>query len=116
MIVVDRYGLTTEPKPRQMKGKRRRHEPEFKARVAIEALKGAKTIQQIAKEFEIHPVQVSDWKKQMLEGACDLFSAGKKKSTEEHSDSSKEVARWSAMPTLNLAEEKITASWPRTAR
>jgi hypothetical protein len=52
----------------------------------------------------------------MLEGACDLFSAGKKKSTEEHSDSSKEVARWSAMPTLNLAEEKITASWPRTAR
>jgi len=90
MIVVDRYGLTTEPKPRQMKGKRRRHEPEFKARVAIEALKGAKTIQQIAKEFEIHPVQVSDWKKQMLEGACDLFSAGKKKSTEEHFEQEKE--------------------------
>ncbi len=40
-----------------MKGKRRRHDPEFKARVAREALKGAKTIQQIAKEFDIHPVQ-----------------------------------------------------------
>ena len=42
-----------------MKGKRRRHDPEFKARVALEALKGIKTIQQIAKEFDIHPVQVS---------------------------------------------------------
>jgi len=40
-----------------MKGKRRRHDPEFKARVALEALKGVKTIQQIAKDFDIHPVQ-----------------------------------------------------------
>ena len=60
-----------------MKAKRRRHEPEFKARVAIEALKGLKTVQEIAKEFEIHPVQVSEWKKMMLEGAADVFAAGK---------------------------------------
>jgi hypothetical protein len=53
-----------------MKGKRRRHDPEFKARVALEVLKGVKTIQQIAKEFEIHSVQVSDWKKTMAEGAA----------------------------------------------
>ena len=46
-----------------MKGQRRRHDPEFKARVALEALKGIKTIQDIAKEDEIHPVQVSEWKK-----------------------------------------------------
>ncbi|KAB2637974.1 MAG: transposase [Verrucomicrobia bacterium] len=38
-----------------MQAKRRRHEPEFKARVALEALKGVKTIQQIAKDFDIHP-------------------------------------------------------------
>jgi transposase len=62
-----------------MKAKRRRHEPEFKARVAIEALKNARTIQEIAKEFEIHPVQVSEWKKQMLESAPDAFGAGRKK-------------------------------------
>jgi transposase/putative transposase len=43
-----------------MKAKRRRHDPEFKARVALEALKGIKTIQQIAKDYEVHPVQVSD--------------------------------------------------------
>lgn len=40
-----------------MKAKRRRHEPEFKARVALEALNGIQTIQQIAKDFDIYPVQ-----------------------------------------------------------
>ncbi len=59
-----------------MKGKRRRHDPEFKARVALEALKGIKTIQQIAKEFDIHPVQVSDWKKTMAQGAASVFGSG----------------------------------------
>ena len=66
-----------------MKAKRKRHEPEFKARVAIEALKNMKTIQQIAKEYDIHPVQVSDWKKKMLDGAADVFSAAKKKTKKE---------------------------------
>lgn len=56
-----------------MKAKRRRHDPEFKARVALEALKGIKTIQQIAKDFDVHPVQVSDWKKAILEGASGIF-------------------------------------------
>ena len=62
-----------------MKGKRRRHDPEFKARVALEALKGIKTIQQIAKEFDIHPVQVSEWKKTMAQGTSIVFgpSSGK---------------------------------------
>jgi len=66
-----------------MKAKRRRHEPEFKARVALEAAKGIKSIQEIAKEYDVHPVQVSDWKKKMLEGMADVFTAGKKRSTEE---------------------------------
>lgn len=66
-----------------MKAKRRRHEPEFKARVALEAIKGIKTIQQIAKDFDIHPVQVSDWKKTMLEGATDVFASGKSKNKSE---------------------------------
>jgi transposase len=43
-----------------MKAKRKRHDPQFKARVALEALKGVKTVQQIAKEFDLHPVQVSE--------------------------------------------------------
>lgn len=59
-----------------MNAKRRRHDPEFKARVGLEALKGIKTIQQIAKEFEVHPVQVSDWKKIIQEGVSGVFERG----------------------------------------
>ena len=46
MIVVCGSGVKTEPNTHKMKGKRRRHDPEFKARVALEAFKGVKTIQQ----------------------------------------------------------------------
>jgi transposase len=67
-------------KPHKMKGKRRRHDPEFKARVALEAIKGIRPIQEIAKEYEIHPVQVSDWKKAMLERAASVFGPGAKDS------------------------------------
>ncbi len=56
-----------------MKAKRRRHDTTFKARVALEALKGQKTIQQIATEYEVHPVQVSDWKKTLLERLPEAF-------------------------------------------
>ena len=66
-----------------MKAKRRRHDPEFKARVALEALKGIKTIQQIAKDFDIHPVQVSEWKKAMADGAPSLFGPGSGKAGAE---------------------------------
>jgi transposase len=48
-----------------MKAKRKRHDPEFKARVAMEAIKGQKTVQQIAHEYDVHPVQVSEWKKRL---------------------------------------------------
>lgn len=59
-----------------MKAKRRRHDPQFKAKVALEAVKGIKTVQQIAQEYEVHPVQVSDWKKTMLEGVGVVFERG----------------------------------------
>jgi transposase len=59
-----------------MKAKRRTHDAAFKAKVAIEALKGIKTIQQIAKEFEIHPVQVSEWKKTLHERVSNVFERG----------------------------------------
>jgi transposase len=83
MILMVGSGENREPKNNKMKAKRKRHEPEFKARVALEALKGEKTIQQIAKEYEIHPVQVSDWKKAMIERMPEIFSSGRKKSPEE---------------------------------
>ncbi len=60
-----------------MKAERRRHDPQFKARVALEALKGIKTIQEIAKEYEVHPGQVAEWKKTMQEGLCGVFEPGR---------------------------------------
>ncbi len=73
-----------------MKAKRRRHDPEFKARVALEALKGIKTIQEVAKDYEIHPVQVSEWKKKMLEGAPEVFGPGQAKQSEEEFEKQRE--------------------------
>ena len=73
-----------------MKAKRRRHDPQFKARVALEALKGIKTVQQIAKDFDIHPVQVSDWKKAMTDGATGIFGSGRGKAEAEDFDRQRE--------------------------
>ena len=58
--------------------KRRTHSPEFKARVAMEAISGRKTIQEIAADHAIHPIQVSQWKRQLLDGSSELFARGKK--------------------------------------
>jgi transposase-like protein len=49
----------------------------FKRRVAIEALREQKTANQIAKEFDVHPVQVSQWKKELLAGADSVFETKK---------------------------------------
>jgi transposase-like protein len=59
-----------------MKAKRRRYDGAFKAKVGLEALKGIKTVSQIAKEFEVHPVQVSQWKNQVMERLPDVFEGG----------------------------------------
>jgi transposase len=83
MIVVCGGGFKTKPNTHQMKSKRRRHDPEFKARVALEALKGIKTIQQISKEFDIHPVKVSEWKKTMAQGAASVFGSDSAKTEAE---------------------------------
>ena len=55
------------------KRQRRTHSPEFKARVALEALKGIKPIHEIASSNEIHPVQVSQWKKELQEKMAEIF-------------------------------------------
>ncbi len=63
--------------------KRKVYKPEFKAKVALEAARGRLTINQIAKEFEVHPNQVSTWKKQFLESLPQIFeNPGKSKSLE----------------------------------
>lgn len=52
---------------------RRNHSPTFKAKVALEAVKGEKTIAEIAQRHDVHPNQVTEWRKQLLERAGDVF-------------------------------------------
>lgn len=57
-----------------MSKKRRQHSPDLKARVGLEALKGIEPIHAIAAKYEVHPVQVSQWKKEIAERLPEVFS------------------------------------------
>ena len=52
---------------------RRNHSPAFKAKVAVAALKGEKTLADLAQSHDVHPNQITAWKAQLLEGAAGLF-------------------------------------------
>jgi transposase-like protein len=67
---------------------RRRFAGEFKARVALEALRGDKSVQEIAAKHKVHPNQVSTWKRQAIDGLSDVFSNG---TDREHQDHETEV-------------------------
>ena len=54
---------------------RRNHTPAFKAKVALAALKGDKTLTELAQAFDVHPNQITAWKAQLLDGAAGLFGA-----------------------------------------
>ena len=55
---------------------RKRHSAAFKAKVALQAAKRGKTVAELAKEYQVHPVQISQWKKQLLDGMEGLFQNG----------------------------------------
>jgi transposase len=61
---------------------RRNHAPAFKARVALEALKGEQTLVELSQRYQVHPNQIAEWKKQLLEHAEDVFSKGKQSDPE----------------------------------
>ena len=64
---------------------RRKLSDNFKAEVALEAIKGVKTLAELAAQYQVHPNQISDWKKKLVSSSAEIFGSGKKSSnkTEE---------------------------------
>ena len=68
--------------------KRKSHSPQFKAKVALAAIQNDETAAQLASRFGVHPTMISAWKRQMLDGAADIFDKNHKsrKQTEAQTD------------------------------
>ena len=60
-----------------MSRKRKVHPPEFKAKVSLAAIKALKTTSELASQYQVHPVQISTWKKQAIESLPEAFQRGK---------------------------------------
>ncbi|GAB1419182.1 hypothetical protein MASR2M12_19470 [Bacteroidales bacterium] len=65
-----------------MKQNRRKFSSAFKAQVALEAVKGLKTVSEIAQQYELHPMQITQWKKEFLSHSADVFERDQKRDEE----------------------------------
>ena len=87
---------------------RRRFGGEFKARVALEALRGDKTVQEIASKHKVHPNQVSTWKRQAIDGLSKVFSNG---TDRERQDRETEVRELHAIDVASSFYPVATGVW-----
>lgn len=87
--------------------KRRNHDAGFKARVALEAVKGERTVSELAAEYGVHPTMIHQWKKALLDGAADIFERGSKRTAEVDEDTVRALqAKW---PTIFCHESSSPA-------
>jgi transposase len=66
--------------------KRKQHSPDFKAKVALEAVKGEETVSELASRFGVHPTMIHQWKRALLEGASGVFERGGRRKPEIDED------------------------------
>ncbi len=65
-----------------MSNQRKQYKPEFKAKVALAALKNEETVAELSKRFGVHPTMINNWKKALRAGAADIFEKNKKNKKE----------------------------------
>lgn len=68
-----------------MSNKRKQYNPQFKAKVALDAVRGEKTVAELSSQYSLHSTMINNWKKHLLEEASTLFESGRKKAAEEGS-------------------------------
>ncbi len=71
--------------------KRKQHSPDFRAKVALEAVKGEETVSELASRFGVHPTMIHQWKRALLEGASGVFERGGRRKPEINEDQVKEL-------------------------
>ena len=84
--------------------RRKQYDGRFKAQVAIEAIKNQQTVAQIASEYGVHPTQVSQWKKQVLEELPQLFTNGRSKAADDNDPLVAELYR-------QIGQLKVELDW-----
>jgi len=87
-----------------MSEQRKRYDAEFKAKVALEAIKEEKTLAQLGSEYRVHPNQIAQWKKQLLETLPTLFSDKRKKVEKEGEDLQAELYK-------QIGQLKVENEW-----
>lgn len=74
-----------------MRRPRRNHTAAFKAKVAVAAVKGEKTLAELAEQFDVHPNQITQWKTQLLERAAEMFSTPAERAASQQGPSVKDL-------------------------
>lgn len=88
---------------------RKRHPAAFKARVALEAAKQDRTLAELSRTYQVHPVQISQWKKQLLDGAETLFGDGRRR---DHDDTQAVQAElYEQIGRLNMELAWVKKKW-----
>ncbi len=82
---------------------RQRRSAQFPFQVALEALKEQKTLSQLASEYEVHPTQIAQWKKQLVDGGSSLF--GQQRVHEQHEQSAREAELFEQIGRLKMELE-----------
>jgi len=94
--------------------KRRRHSAKFKFEVALEAAKGTKTLSELASEYQLHPSQISAWKRDLVESGPDVFS--NRRTQREREQAAREAELYEQIGRLKMELEWLKKSYQTRLR